>query len=381
MQIVKREFWLQRIYDAWNRVPIVWLTGVRRAGKITIAKQIESSHYLNCDLPSVQRILEEPERLLRSISASTIIFDEIHQLDNPSQILKICADEYAHIKVLATGSSTLAATKKFRDSLTGRKRHIQLLPVLYTESDLFATQDIRKRIFRGGLPETLLTEKTDNEFYAEWLDSYYARDIQELFRVGQRRGFLTLLELLMRNSGGQLEVSSLAKLTGLSRPTTNQYIDILHITHAITLLRPFHGGSRQELVRQNKVYAFDTGFIRFARGWNEVRPEDCGKLWENMVLDILKVCYQSRDIFYWRDKQGHEIDFVIRKTDQCIDCLECKWQADHFEARNLAIFRNVYPQGSNFVISPQIEDVYSRGYGKYEVCFCNPDQFMTLCNT
>lgn len=55
-----------------------------------------------------------------------VVFDEVHQLADPSRLLKIGADAFPRIKILATGSSTLAATQKFRDSLAGRKRVVEL---------------------------------------------------------------------------------------------------------------------------------------------------------------------------------------------------------------------------------------------------------------
>ena len=73
------------------------------------------------------RALEDPELFLGGREPGTVlVFDEVHRLHDPSRLLKIAADEYPHLRVLATGSSTLAATRKFRDSLTGRKQAVHL---------------------------------------------------------------------------------------------------------------------------------------------------------------------------------------------------------------------------------------------------------------
>jgi len=58
--------------------------------------------------------------------------------------------------VLATGPSTLAATSKFRDSLTGRKREVALMPVLAEELPAFGVSDLHSRLLLGGLPQALL---------------------------------------------------------------------------------------------------------------------------------------------------------------------------------------------------------------------------------
>src|SRR5690606_10752409 len=102
-----RPFWVNKINHAWESRSIVWLSGVRRVGKTSIAKMLPGTTYLNCDLPSVVRRLEDPESFFKSLgNRGTIIFDEIHRLPDPSNLLKIAADEYPYLKILATGSST-----------------------------------------------------------------------------------------------------------------------------------------------------------------------------------------------------------------------------------------------------------------------------------
>ena len=103
--------------------------------------------------------------------------------------------------------STLAATSRFKDSLTGRKRNRHLVPVRFDELPDFGVFNLGHRLFRGGLPPSLLAEAYDPGVYAEWLDSYYARDVQELFRAEKRGGFLKWVESVLRLSGSQLEAT------------------------------------------------------------------------------------------------------------------------------------------------------------------------------
>jgi len=180
---------------------------VRRVGKTTLSRMLPDALYMNCDLPSTLRALEDPELFLGSQEpGGVLILDEVHHLDDPSRLLKIAADEYPRLKVLATGSSTLAATRKFRDSLTGRKQAIHLCPVLWEEcAEPFGVRNLDRRLLLGGLPEALLAVRKHPAFFNEWIDSFYARDIQELFGIRNRQGFLALFRLLLRQSGGQLD--------------------------------------------------------------------------------------------------------------------------------------------------------------------------------
>ena len=137
--MIERPFWKNRIEEAWCEAPIVWLAGVRRSGKTTLAQSLGSDRilYINCDLPVVGDMVANPELFYRNCTRPVVVFDEVHQLQDPSRLLKIGADLFPDLKILATGSSTLSASKKFRDTLTGRKRLVHLTPVLWDELDAF----------------------------------------------------------------------------------------------------------------------------------------------------------------------------------------------------------------------------------------------------
>ncbi len=349
--MIERPFWVQKIEETWKRVPIAWLAGVRRVGKTTLAKFFPDAEYVNCDLARYRERLSDPEFFFEQCPAQCVVFDEIHKLENPSELLKIAAGEFPGKRILATGSSTLAATSKFRDSLTGRKRVIRLSPVLASELAAFGVPSLEKRLLFGGLPPRLLASDSDPGFYSEWLDSYFARDVQELFQVGKRTEFLKLTELLLRNSGCLAEIVSLARQTTLTRPTVMNYLDILEITQVIHRLRPFHDGGKREILAQPKIYGFDTGFICYARGWSDLRPEDRGGLLENLVLDILNAARPNSSPRYWRDKQQREIDFILPFERGRVCTIECKWKADNFDPAHLEVFREYYPKGENLLVT------------------------------
>jgi hypothetical protein len=369
--MIRRPIWIESIDLAWKKHPLVWMTGVRRVGKTTLAKMFAEAIYLNCDLPSVVRKLEDPESFYQSVPAGNIIiFDEIHRLPDPSRVLKIGSDEFPGLKILATGSSTLEATKKFRDSLTGRKTSLVLLPVIWNEClECFGIKDIDHRLLFGGLPESLLSEKPDPAFFSEWMDSFYARDVQELFHVRNRSGFLKLMHLLFRSSGNLIDYTQLSKMSGLSRPSVMTYLEALRISNAIYLISPFHGGGRRELTQRPKCYTFDTGFVSFVRGWGEIREEDRGLLWEHLVLDMLRTYLSGNQIYYWRDKSSREIDFVVKRQNNRVDVFECKINPEAFSTYPVSIFRSAYPKGRNLCISPYIREKYSSRHNNLTIEF------------
>jgi predicted AAA+ superfamily ATPase len=359
--MINRPYWFNRVQAAWQKRPIVWLAGVRRVGKTTLARMIPDTIYLNCDLPSDTRRLEDPELFFRALPQSSIVvLDEIHRLADPSRVLKIAADTFPGLRILATGSSTLAATRKFKDALTGRKIVLNLSPVLWTETVAdFGILDIERRLINGGLPEFLLSPVKDPALFSEWMDSFYARDIQELFAVRERAGFLNLFRLMLRQSGGLADYSALSRECDISRTTVKAYLEAMSIAYALIPLPPFHGGGRREIIRRPKVYGFDTGFVTYARGWTEIRSDDCGILWEHLVLDILRAATGGEGLQYWRDKSGRELDFVLRRGRD-VDVFECKLNPDRFEPDCLSVFRMSYPDGRNYLICPDVKVPYER---------------------
>lgn len=368
--MIERPFWIERIERSWEKAPIAWLTGVRRVGKTTLAKHWRDAVFINCDLPRNRELLADPEAFFRQVEGGIVVFDEIHQTESPSEILKIAADEFPHLRILATGSSTLAATRKFKDSLTGRKRVVHLHPVLADELTRFGKPSLEDRLLRGGLPDRVLADSADPEFYSEWMDSYFARDVQELFPVGKRRAFLTLCELLLRQSGQLLEITSLAKHSGLSRPTVMNYLEVLQTTHLVHLLRPYHGGGRREIIARPKAYGFDTGFVCHFRGWETFHPDHGGLLLEHLVLDILRAHFPNQALHFWRDKQGREIDFVLPGKNGAVTAIECKWSRTSLTPRNLDAFRDLYPKGTNILVTARTSDRFDHPLGRHSVTLC-----------
>lgn len=369
--MINRPFWQDRMEQAWREAPIVWLAGVRRSGKTTLARGLgaERSLYVNCDLPATADMLRDPVLFFRSCDRPVVIFDEIHQLGDPSRVLKIAADEFPRLRVLATGSSTLAAGQKFRDTLTGRKRQLHLVPVLMGELEAFGAT-LERRLYHGGLPPALLAATKQPSFYREWLDSFFARDIQRLFAFRDINRFNSLFEYVLRQSGGQLETSRTASALGISRPTVESHLQALEVTQALTLVRPFHGGGQAEIIRQPKAYAFDTGFVSFARGWDPLRPSDRGLLWEHLVVETFQAHWPDEPVRYWRDKAGREVDFVRPRSRDVVDAYECKWAPEEFDATALKVFREYYPKGDNYLVAPITGRAYAKRSQGIELTVC-----------
>ncbi|HOK55414.1 MAG TPA: DUF4143 domain-containing protein, partial [Armatimonadota bacterium] len=118
------------------------------------------------------------------------------------------------------------------------------------------------------------------------------------------------------------------------------------------------------------VYSSDTGFICYQNGWQELRSENLGLLWEHFVLTELVARLQSQaPIHFWRDKRGHEVDFVILKRGTYPIAVECKWSVDSFDPTNIKAFRRQYPDGDNFVVCQDVDRSFQRTYENTNINF------------
>ena len=367
--MVNRTFWINKIEEAWQRKNVLWISGIRRAGKTSLGQSLNKAEYFDCELPRTRQTLEDPEQFLDSVKGKRVILDEIHRLANPSQLLKIAADHFPSIKILATGSSTLGASSKFKDTLTGRKTELWLTPMTTEDLTDFNADNLKRRFLYGGLPPFFLSKKFPESDFQEWLDAYWAKDIQELFRLERRHSFQKFLELMILQSSGIFEASKFTQPCEASRQTISNYLKVLEATFVAHVLRPFHSNKSTEIIAAPKVYAFDTGFFCYLRGWQSLREDDLGILWEHFVLNEMQAHLQTRQIFYWRTKQGHEIDFILPRRGKSPVAVECKWSSGDIEEKNIRAFAQQYPDCEVFVVSHTVPRTFQRKLDKTTISF------------
>jgi len=379
--IIKRPFWQELIEKMWQERNIIWLMGVRRVGKTSLCKSLSNIEYFDCEMPRIRQMLEDPESFLQNFKGKRIVLDEIHRLNNPSEILKIAADHYSEVKIIATGSSTLGASKKFKDTLTGRKREIWLTPLLLEENENFGNFALSHRFLFGGLPSFFVAKNLPERDFNEWVDAFWAKDIQDMFSVGKKHSFQKFTELLLAQSGGIFESSKFAIPCEVSRQTISHYLAILEETFVAHVIRPYSTHKATEIVAAPKVYSFDTGFTCYAKDWKEIRNEDRGLLWEQCVLNELHAKLQTKKINYWRDKRGHEIDFVIsHKTNTSVTVIECKFSTINIDfssfSKNIGVFRKLYPEGRNFIVASDVTIPFARKIDEILLEFVSPEMLI-----
>lgn len=371
--MVDRRSWTQRIEEAWEQAPIVWLSGVKGVGKTTLMRGLGTQRalHVDCDPARSAHIAADPELFFRACDRGIVVFDDVHKLPDAMKVLKTGADLFPELRIIAT-SSTVATHGKAGDTLGDRRRRVHLGPVLCSELSAFNVS-LERRIYHGGLPEPLLMEHRQGGFYREWMDAFFDRDIREPFGFRDSDKFTTLFEYLLKVSGEPFETTRASETLHISRPTVAEHVRALEATGAITIVRPFHGKGQKEIIKMPRVYGFDTGFVVFARGWDPLRPDDLDPLWEHVVLEYLEAHVRESQVQYWRWADDRKVDFIVSGTRDEVDAIECEWDPDAFDPAGLKLFRTWYPEGKNYIVSPLSGPGGERHIAGLDVHVCDPE--------
>lgn len=366
---------------------VLVLLGARQVGKTTLLKKCFSdAYFFSVDNEPVRQNLERYDlavyQQLLPVEIKEVVIDEIHLLTNPGRAAKIIHDQMPEVKLVITGSSSLQIKNRASESLAGRKIDYFLYPltfseVLYqkgTENELnfqiwknLEEEERKERIHHfdvSGILENLLVfgqypmmvnRPDDQKYLLNLVDSVVFKDLLELKTIVNRSAALDLLRLLAYQIGSLVNKAELANRLGIDTATVKHYLYLFEQSLIIFSLRPFTSRRRDEIGKMNKFYFYDLG-LRNALIENfqpvNSRP-DYGALLENFLIsEILKInsyLVLGLKMYFWRTKQGSEIDLVLVNREGKIWGIEIKVG----NKRANRAFSNRYPQARIKTVTPK----------------------------
>lgn len=324
-----------------QQFPAVGLLGPRQAGKTTLAFAQKALYpnalYLDLELPSAQRQLDDPEAFLMAHAQQLVILDEVQRMPELFGILRGVIDQRRRMnqpsgQFLLLGSATGVLLQQSSESLAGRVAYVEL-PALQA-SEIFGSKasvaDLNALWMRGGFPLSwLAASDADSMTWREvFITTYLEKDIPAL---GPRIPATTLRRLwtmLAHHQGELLDQSKLASALAISGQTVSRYIDLLCDLMLVRRLPAWHGNVGKRLIRSPKVYVRDSGLVHALLGLSNLDAvlghPVAGSSWEGFVVEQLVNAAPNAQASFYRTSNGAEVDLVLTFCNQQTWVIEIK---------------------------------------------------------
>lgn len=324
------------LLKASRNFPALILTGPRRAGKTTLLKKFfpKASYSLLEDPDIILRVKEDPRGFLEEIRTPAIL-DEIQNVPELLNYIQTRIDG-APSKMgqwLMTGSQEMPLMRGVSESMAGRAAVFQLFPLALEESS-------KVSLIHGGFPEILSRPRAFRDWFRSYVQTYLERDIRAMSSIRHLPTFRRFLSLLTSRSGQILNKADLAAPLGVSIPTLTEWLNILEMTAQIIVVPPFYENFGKRLIKSPKIYFMDSGLICHLLDIETEsmlnRSPFLGSVFEGFVAsEIVKHQVnrgKRRELYYFRDQQGLEVDFVVPSKSRKLNLLEVKASRTVFPA-------------------------------------------------
>jgi predicted AAA+ superfamily ATPase len=323
---------LQRLAQGF---PVLVLTGPRQSGKTTLAKSVFSDKtYISLENPDERAFaLQDPKRFLQRFPQGAVL-DEVQRCPELLSWLQAWVDERGIMgDFVLTGSSQFDLMVGVTQTLAGRVGRVELLPLCADEmaTSQKAPADLNTALFQGCYPALYDRDVSPPDWFANYISTYIERDVWQLVAVRNLTQFQTFVKMCAARSGQLLNLTSLGADCGISSVTAKQWLSVLEASYIVSLLQPHHRNFGKRLVKAPKLYFCDVGLAAWLLGIRDATSLDThaarGALFETYVVsELMKQrlnAGQPRDLYFWRDSAGNEVDVVIESA-QGLQAIEIK---------------------------------------------------------
>ncbi|MEK7586780.1 MAG: ATP-binding protein [Patescibacteria group bacterium] len=310
---------------------ILAIVGPRQAGKTTYLKHLiaeKAGAFVSFEDVDILNLFNNNLKefaLKFLVNTGLLCIDEFQYSKMGGKNLKYIYDTYPNKKIIISGSSAIDITINALKFLVGRVIVINFWPFDKDELKAVFKNWGEKEIYEyyakfGGYPRVAIA-KDDEErklVLKNIYNTYFLREIKDILGLVDEYKIQKLLMYLAQGVGGIINYSKLASACEVDEREVRKYLEFMNKTFVAYIARPFFTNKLKEIVKQPKIYYFDSGFLNHILSYE---VESGKKLEQVVVMELIKKGYEFK---YWRDKQKHEMDFVVSRDNKVIGAIEAK---------------------------------------------------------
>ncbi len=325
------------------------IIGPRRAGKSFFGMHQlahgEKFGFLNLDDERLVKI-QNFDEILEAIMAvygnpSALLLDEIQNF--PDWELVVNRLQRQGLRLIITGSNSNLLSSELATHLTGRHLPVYLFTFTFSEYLSVFTKELttpeKKEKFNnwlisGGYPEPLMKGLNIREYLQVLFDSILYKDIVKRYKIRQPGSLENLAVWLISNITAEFSLNAICSQVQISSVhTVKKYLHYLEECFVFFTLPLFSYKVGEQQRGNKKIYCFDNGF-RQARGFQF--SDDWGKMLENAVASWLyqRCLFQGSKLYYWKDRDQQEVDFVIQTGTQVAALIQVCWNINQPKTLN-----------------------------------------------
>lgn len=387
---------------------IIAIVGPRQCGKTSLARHLlnglDDAVTVSFDDQAILTLFEKsPDDFIAAYvrDASYLFIDEFQYAKSGGKILKYIVDTQK-IKIIISGSSAIDLTVQavkylvgriivltlypfdFQEFLLARDREYHVLYLKYRKVTTFTQKKhvaippivhqklmnyYQEYLLYGGYPRIVLEPHRElkKELLRNIYNTYFLREVRDILGLIDDYKLSNLMRGLALQIGSIIEYNELCQLSGYSFQALKKYLNFLEKTYVCRFIRPYFTNKRTEIVKNPKVFFFDTGLR------NSIIEDfrlldtrtDKGALLEN---GIAMQCTKKKYTFhYWRDKKKNEMDFVLSLADNVRVAVESKSRIGRKEIISKKAFEKAYPTIPIFVSYQTLDSKISDINGFYPI--------------